>query len=174
MPLHAYGVSKVAQDLLSYQYYVNDGIKVIRARLFNTTGPQKVIDAMSDFVRRAVEIKRGTSHEIRVGNLDTSPAITDVRDVVVALVLLAERGIHGEAYNVCGTRVYRIRGIVKEVMECIGVKAGITVDPMLLRPTDEKIILGDSSKLIRDTNWNQTYKLQTTITDMIDYWMVWG
>src|SRR5262249_26435083 len=41
LPLHPYGVSKVAQDLLTYQYWVNDRIRGIRARIFNTTGPRK-------------------------------------------------------------------------------------------------------------------------------------
>ena len=32
-PLHPYGVSKVGQDLLAYQYFMNDHIKCIRARI---------------------------------------------------------------------------------------------------------------------------------------------
>jgi GDP-4-dehydro-6-deoxy-D-mannose reductase len=38
-----------------------------------------------------------------------------------------------------------------------------------LRPTDEPIIYGDSSKLKNDTGWEQQYPLEQTIKDMIDY-----
>ena len=40
-PLHPYGVSKAAQEMLAYQYYSNFGIKSISVRIFNTTGPEK-------------------------------------------------------------------------------------------------------------------------------------
>src|SRR5690606_38006892 len=35
LPLHPYGVSKVAQDFLGYQYFANNGIRSIRVRIFN-------------------------------------------------------------------------------------------------------------------------------------------
>ena len=53
MPLHPYGVSKVGQDLLAYQYFVNDNIRSIRARIFNCTGPRKRNDVVSDFGKAA-------------------------------------------------------------------------------------------------------------------------
>ena len=90
LPLHPYGVSKVAQDLLSFQYYQNDGIRCVRARIFNTTGTRKVKDVTSDFTRRAAEAERSGNYEIRVGNLDTRRAIMDQRDLVEALVLLSD------------------------------------------------------------------------------------
>src|ERR1700726_2164718 len=34
-PLHPYGVSKVAQDLLASQYFANYGIRTVRIRIFN-------------------------------------------------------------------------------------------------------------------------------------------
>lgn len=100
LPLHPYGVSKVAQDLLSYQYFLNDKIKAIRARIFNTTGPRKINDVVSDFTRRAVEIEVGLSDKMRVGNLETKRAIIDVRDLISALDLLSEKGKYGEVYNI--------------------------------------------------------------------------
>src|SRR3974390_2605998 len=44
LPLHPYGVSKVAQDLLAAQYFANYKIPSIRIRIFNTTGPGKKDD----------------------------------------------------------------------------------------------------------------------------------
>ena len=38
-PLHPYGVSKVATELLALQYHANAGIRSVCARIFNTTGP---------------------------------------------------------------------------------------------------------------------------------------
>ncbi len=169
LPLHPYGVSKVAQDLLAFQYFQNDGIKTIRARIFNTTGPRKTNDVVADFTMRAVEIEKGNLKTMRVGNLNTKRAITDVRDLVSALILLSEKGTWGEAYNISGNKVYEINEIVPMIENYMQMKLEIEVDDALLRPTDEPIIYGDSSKLKRDTGWEQRYELKTTIADMIDY-----
>jgi GDP-4-dehydro-6-deoxy-D-mannose reductase len=70
--LHPYGVSKVATDLLAYQYWAGFGLDAIRVCIFNCTGPRKVGDALSDFVRRTVWLERHPeARKIRIGNLET-------------------------------------------------------------------------------------------------------
>ncbi len=169
LPLHPYGVSKVSQDLLSYQYYFNDKIRTIRARIFNTTGPRKVNDVMSDFTSRAVEIENGKLDQLRVGNIETKRSITDVRDLIIALHLLSEKGQWGQEYNISGQKVYKIADLIPIIKKEIGKDFGLFVDPKLLRPSDEPIIYGDSTKLIQDTGWTQKYTIDQTIIDMIQY-----
>ncbi len=169
MPLHPYGVSKVGQDLLSFQYWQNDKIRSIRARIFNTTGPRKTNDVVADFTHRAVAIERKKETTLRVGNLQTRRAITDVRDLVSALMLLSDKGNWGDVYNISGNKVYTINEIIPIIENYMGISLPYEVDPTLLRPTDEPIIYGDSSKLKKDTGWEQQYDLATTIRDMIDY-----
>ncbi len=170
LPLSPYGVSKVAQDLLAYQYYQGEKLKTIRARIFNTTGPRKVGDVASDLTRRAVEIELGRSKRLKVGNLTSRRAITDVRDLVKALILLAEHGVVGEAYNISGARVYAIDDVVEMVRQASTVPFEIEVDKGLLRPTDEPVIFGDSSRLVSCTGWKQEIPLEKTIEDMMNYW----
>lgn len=169
LPLHPYGVSKVGQDLLSFQYWQNDKIRSIRARIFNTTGPRKTNDVVADFTMRAVAIERRKETKLRVGNLQTRRAITDVRDLVSALMLLSDKGNWGDVYNISGNKVYTISEIIPIIENYMGIQLPYEVDPKLLRPTDEPIIYGDSSKLKKDTGWEQQYDLATTIRDMIDY-----
>lgn len=170
LPLHPYGVSKVGQDLLAYQYYVNFSIRTIRARIFNTTGPRKTNDVCADFTRRVVQLERGNGHVLRVGNLNTRRAIMDVRDLVKALVMLAQNGAPGEAYNICGQAVYSMSEIVEMIRRYAKVDFSVEVDRALLRPTDEKIIFGDSGKLFEATGWKQSYPLEQTVQDMMAYW----
>ena len=169
-PLHPYGVSKVGQDLLSFQYYMNDHIRCIRARIFNSTGTRKVNDVTSDFTKRAVEAERSGVWELRVGNLDTRRAIMDQRDLVNGLMLLAERGTAGEVYNLSSENIYQMKDIVTMIERQIGREFKINIDPALIRPTDEKIIVGDITKLKRDTGWKQHIPMEQTISDMLDYW----
>ena len=169
-PLHPYGVSKVGQDLISFQYFMNDHIRCIRARIFNSTGTRKVNDVTSDFTYRAVQAEKTGIYELRVGNLETRRAIMDQRDLVNALMLLAEKGTPGEVYNISSEYIYKIRDIVDIIETQIGHKFKTVVDPELLRPTDEKIIVGDVTKLKRDTGWKQRIAMEQTIGDMLDYW----
>jgi GDP-mannose 4,6-dehydratase len=170
MPLHPYGVSKVAQDLITYQYFMNDELHGIRTRIFNTTGPRKINDVCSDFIRKIVEIEKGKEKYLYVGNLETYRAITDVRDLIVAMDLLSEKGLAGEVYNISGEYVYKIAEIIDIIKQYTTTKFDVKIDPDLLRPTDEPVIYGNSSKLKELTDWKQVYSLDDTIRDMLDYW----
>ncbi|MCD6062316.1 MAG: GDP-D-mannose dehydratase [Flavipsychrobacter sp.] len=170
LPLHPYGVSKVSQDLLAYQYFATFGIRTIRARIFNTTGVRKVNDVVSDFTKRAVMLEKGQATEFTCGNLYTKRAITDVRDLITALMLLAEKGTYGEAYNISGDNIYEMKDIVEKIEAVTGRKLDPKVDPSLIRPKDEPVIYGNSAKLKAATGWKQTVSLDQTIADMIAYW----
>ena len=169
-PLHPYGVSKVGQDLISFQYFMNDNIRCIRARIFNSTGTRKVNDVTSDFTYRAIQAERSGIYELRVGNLETKRAIMDQRDLVKALMLLAEKGKAGDVYNISSEHIYKMRDIVTIIEKQIGHEFKIKVDQKLIRPTDERIIVGDISKLKCDTGWKQDITMEQTIADMLEYW----
>lgn len=169
-PLHPYGVSKVGQDLVSFQYFMNDHIRCIRARIFNSTGTRKVNDVTSDFTRRAVEAEKSGTYKIRVGNLDTCRAIMDQRDLVRALILLAEKGRAGDVYNISSEHIYRVRDIVALIEKQINHKLELIIDSSLIRPTDEKIIVGNVEKLKHDTGWKQEIPIEKTIRDMLAWW----
>jgi len=169
-PLHPYGVSKVGQDLLAFQYFINENIRCIRARIFNSTGTRKVNDVTSDFTKRAVEAEQTRVYELRCGNLETKRAIMDQRDLVHALMLLAERGKAGDVYNISSEHIYQIEDIVKLIEKHIGHELIRKVDPGLMRPTDERIIVGNIDKLKADTGWKQEILLEQTIVDMLEYW----
>ncbi len=171
-PLHPYGVSKVAQELLAYQYFVNFGVKSISLRIFNTTGPKKVNDVCSDFTRRLVEIEksRNSERKLRVGNRTTRRAITDVRDAIRAFQLALDRATLGETYNLSGEKVYQVQEIIDLLRNLVNFDFEVEEDPHLLRPADEPIIYGSSEKFKRETGWTQEIPLDQTLRDMLDCW----
>lgn len=168
LPMHPYGVSKVAQDLLGLQYWANHQLPCIRARIFNCTGPRKRNDVVSDFGRAVVR----ALHEdvpIRHGNLTTRRAIIDVRDMVAALIALARKGKPGEAYNISAASAVRIADLLELYFAQIGKRLPTALDPALLRPSDEPIIFGDTSLIRRDTGWIPTISIEQTIADVLAY-----
>ena len=94
----------------------------------------------------------------------------DQRDLVNAMMLLAQKGTPGDVYNISSERIYKMSDVVELIERQLGHKFEIKVDPKLLRPTDEKIIVGDVTKLKRDTGWKQKIPMEQTVADMLDYW----
>jgi GDP-mannose 4,6-dehydratase len=170
LPLHPYGVSKVGQDLLAYQYFKNYNIDTTRIRIFNTTGPRKVNDVCSDFTKRIVLAENGSIDKIKVGNLETKRAFIDVRDLVNALYLATQKGESGEVYNICGNKVYKIQDILNKLLKLTNIKPEIFQDPSLIRPTDEPVIMGDITKFVNATGWKQNISLEKTLSDMLNFW----
>jgi len=168
MPLHPYGVSKVGQDLLGYQYFYNHGIRCIRARIFNCTGPRKRDDVASDFARAVVKAM-SEGGAVRHGNLETKRAIIDVRDMIKALIALARKGLAGEAYNICADKAYRISEVLDIYFDIVGQKLPTYLDQSLLRPSDETVIFGDTRKILRDTGWSPAYELRRTLEDILTF-----
>jgi GDP-4-dehydro-6-deoxy-D-mannose reductase len=170
-PLHPYGVSKVAQDLLASQYFANYGIPTVRIRIFNTTGPGKRDDVCSDFTKRAVEIELGLRQApMVVGNLTSRRAIIDVRDMVRGLWVAAEHGTAGEVYNVGSTHIYSGQELVEAIRPLIKVPLTLAQDPALLRTCDERVIAGDVTKFQTCSGWKAEIGLTQTIGDMVEWW----
>jgi GDP-4-dehydro-6-deoxy-D-mannose reductase len=170
-PLHPYGISKVCQDLLAREYFLDYAIPAVNIRLFNTTGPGKTSDAPSDFVRQIVRIKKGLQAPvIEVGNLQPRRAFLDVQDTIRGFYLAALKGKRGEAYNLCASKTHRIHEILTTAILLAGIKAEIRPVQWLMRPSDEKIIFGNTQKIRKDTGWRPLNTIEQTLKSMLDYW----
>ena len=169
-PLHPYGVSKAAEDLLCYQYFKNFGIKTIRVRLFNCTGPRKIGDISSDFARRAIELKKRGENRLLVGNLSAHRAILDVRDLCNGLLLLAQKGVPGEAYNICSSHIFPMTYVIECLEKIMGLSFELVTDSSLLRPADEKMYAGNCDK-IKALGWEENYCYFDTLKSIVDYWL---
>ena len=170
-PLHPYGISKVCLDLLARQYFLDYKIPVVNLRLFNTTGPGKIGDALSDFVRQLVRIKKNLQPPVvEVGNLKPRRAFLDVRDTVRGFYLAAQKGKRGEAYNLCAASTHEIGELLRIAIRLSKVKTEIRSMAHLMRPSDEKIIFGSVSKFSKDTGWKPTLSIEQTLSSMLEYW----
>jgi GDP-4-dehydro-6-deoxy-D-mannose reductase len=170
-PLHPYGVSKVGQDLIASQYFINYSLPAVRIRIFNTTGPGKIGDVCSDLTKRAVELELGIKHRfLKVGNLTTRRAIGDVRDLIRALWISAERCELGEVYNVGAEYVYSVQEVIEAIRAQVSVSFEIQQDPVLMRPSDEPVIAGDTAKFRSRCDWKPEIPLSATIRDMLAWW----
>lgn len=170
-PLHPYGVSKVGQDLIASQYFVNYKIPTVRIRIFNTTGPGKLGDVCSDLTKRAVELEVGINRRfLKVGNLTARRAIGDVRDLIRALWISSEQAELGEVYNVGAEYIYSVQEVIDAIRAQVSVDFEVQQDPALMRPSDEPVIAGDTNKFRSRCDWKPEISLKSTLTDMLEWW----
>ena len=171
-PQNPYAVSKTSADLLAGLYADAHGLRVIRPRAFNHAGPgQEPTYAIASFARQAAEAaERGEDPiRFRTGNPDTRRDYTDVRDVVRAYRLLAERAEPG-AYNVCTGRSTSAREILELLAQAAGAGLDHHVDPALVRAHEVMEVRGDPGRLRAATGWEPEIPLERTLADTVAWW----
>ena len=171
-PLSPYAVSKVTQDFLAYQYFMSYGIRAIRTRGFNHTGPRRgEVFVTSNFSKQIASIEAGIQEPvIRVGNLDAVRDFTDVRDMVRGYVLAVEKGKPGEVYNLASGNAITIRALLDKLIAMARVEVKVETDPTRLRPSDVEVLIGDASKFRADTGWEPKIPFDQTLNDLLEYW----
>lgn len=162
-PLTLYAASKAAQEVAALQMFRATGLRVVCTRSFNHTGPGHGDEyLLPSLVRRALKMKRDGG--CLVLGADTVRDYLHVSDVVSAYLLLAERAVSGESYNVASGQGISVTALAREILLRAGVTADISTDPSLVRATDIPVLIGSPAKLIEHTGWAAT----KTHTDIID------
>ncbi len=166
-----YAVAKVGQEHLA-SMYAKRGIESVIARPFNHIGPgQQPGYLVSDLSKQIAELeKAGADTTLRVGNLSSKRDFTDVRDIVRAYALLAEKGGNAEIYNVCSGKSTSGQEILDTLLSFSAKEIITEPDPARMRPSDIPDLYGDASKLRRDTGWEPQIALRKTLEDTLNYW----
>jgi GDP-4-dehydro-6-deoxy-D-mannose reductase len=172
-PLSPYAVSKVAQDMMGFQYFRSYGLPIVRTRAFNHEGPRRgEVFVTSNFAKQVAEIEAGLRKPVMfVGDLTPRRDYSDVRDIVQGYWMLLDRGEPGEVYNLCSGRPWAIQQVLDFLLDASRVK-GITVelDHARLRPSDVMVLDGDSSKIRKAVGWQVSIPFERTLEDLLVYW----
>lgn len=172
-PLSPYGCSKVAQDMLGWQYAKSYGMKIVRTRAFNHSGARRHEGfSEASFSIQIAQIERGLREPVIYhGNLDPIRDMTNVKDIVRAYWMsLDGRCEWGEAYNIASGNSPRIRDILDHLLSLTGITIATKEDPSRMRPSDVPVLIGDSTKFRQATGWVPAYTWQETIEECLNYW----
>lgn len=171
-PLSPYAVTKIAQDLMAYQYFRSYGSHVVRTRAFNHTGPGRPDTyAVSGWAKQIAAIELGIQDNVLwTGNLEAKRDYLDVRDVVRAYTLALDKGVPGEVYNVCSGRAWRMQELLDKLLALTSSKISVCEDPARLRPSDIPETCGDPKKFQSLTGWQPQIPMEKTLHDLLDDW----
>ena len=171
-PTNPYAVSKVAQDLLGWQYFHSYGLPIVRVRPFNHFGPgQSDRFVLAAFARQVAEVESGLRPPlVRVGNLDAERDFLDVRDVVRAYRLALTRGVPGEVYNIGGGVPIRVGAALDQLLALASCPIAVEFDPERVRPSDVPILIADTSRLRAATGWRPEIPFEQSLRDTLNWW----
>ena len=169
-PFNVYAASKAAGEMAVVAAACGRRRQAVIARSFNHTGPgQDARFAMPAFARQLALIRAGAAEPVlHVGNLEARRDYLDVRDVVAAYRVLAERGHPGAAYNVATGTAHSMGALVEMLVELSGTGARLEVDPARVRPVDVPLLCGDGGAL-RALGWEPRIPLRQTLADLLDH-----
>ena len=170
-PGNPYAVGKAASDMLGRQYSEAFGMRVVRLRPFNHTGPgQRDEYVVSSLARQVAEAEAAGLSEmtLRTGNPESRRDFTDVRDVVRAYELASK--LDGGAFNVCSGRSASVAELVELVAAHAQIPVRHEVDPARLRAHDARDMCGNHDRLTAATGWKPEISLDQTVRDTLDWW----
>lgn len=175
LPANPYGASKCAIDLYICERMKNKQMNACVIRPFCFTGPRRGarFSIASDAVQIAKMMLGQQDPTLRVGNLDTSRAVTDVRDIANAFFLVSKNDkSRGKVYNVCGGLPMKMREYTDMLIKYSGIQdIKIEIDENLWRPIDIQYQDGDASLIAEELGWVPTIPIETTIKDLLDFWV---
>jgi GDP-4-dehydro-6-deoxy-D-mannose reductase len=170
-PMDPYGVTKAAGDL-AVGALANEGLKSIRLRPFNHTGPRQTEDfVVPAFSAQIARIKKGEQPPVmRVGELSAIRDFLDVRDVARAytqIIAQSDTLEPGSVFNVASGQGVSIQKILQDLISLSGVDVEVELDPARQRPSDVPKIVGSSAALTKATGWKPERRLGETLRDML-------
>ena len=164
--------NEAAADQLAAAFGPAHGLDVVRARPFGHTGPgQTPRFVIPAWAQQIAAIEAGSAEPVlRVGNLEVTRDLTDVRDVAEGYCALLERGRSGAAYNLCRGEGVRLSDVVFELASLARVPVRVEPDPARMRPADLPYLVGDPARTYAECGWRATTPFAATLADVLAEW----
>ncbi len=168
-PASPYAVSKAAQDLLGYTYFVSYKMRIIRTRMFAYLNPRRADLFATSFARQVARIEVGLQQELVHGNLDSVRTLIDVHDAMRAYweaLLYCEPG---EVYNIGGVTTMTVGEFLQRLIAMADKPIPTRLDPYLLRPADVTLQIPCVDKFIIATGWKPQYSFDESLQHLLSY-----
>lgn len=169
-PTNNYSLSKLMAEEVVKRYDRAGVVKCVIMRPFNHIGPgQSDKFVASSFAHQLARIAKGEAPPVvEVGNLEAKRDFTDVRDVVRAYRLAAQKG--RGTYNLSSGKAVSIKEILDTLIQVSEVRVTVKTDPSRLRGPEVPELFGSYEKAQRELGWKPANSLKDTLRDVFVDW----
>mgnify|MGYP005639671487 CR=1 FL=1 len=172
-PVSPYGCAKVMGYNLVRHYRHAYGLHACNGILFNHESPRRGTNfATNKVVKTAVQIKKGLTDKLELGNMDSSRDWGHSKDYVRAMHMIINHGTP-EEFIVATGETHTVRHLCEIVFTKLGMNYEdyVVQNPKYMRPEELKYLKGDSSKSREVLGWEPEYTFESMLEEMIDRWM---
>lgn len=175
-PNSPYSASKAGSDHLVRAWHHTYGLPIVISNCSNNYGPYQFPEKLIPLM--VLNILKGKQLPVYGNGLNTRDWL-HVEDHAEALVLILEKGINGEKYNVGGNVELTNLEIVRAVFEMVkALKPDIPVtsfDDLLTfvadRPGHDWRYAIDASKIERELGWRPSHNFDTGLRDTVQWYL---
>jgi GDPmannose 4,6-dehydratase len=172
-PVSPYGCSKVMGFNLTRHYRDAYKLHASNGVLFNHESPRRGTNFVTNkVVKTAVDIKRGRTNILELGNLDSCRDWGHSRDYVRAMHQIVT---HDQARDwiVATGESHSVRELCEYVFSALGMnyEDHVVQNQKFLRPEELRYLKGDSTDIRTVLGWQPVYTFETMLDEMIEYWL---
>ena len=186
-PRSPYGVAKLYGYWITKNYRESYGIFACNGILFNHESPRRGPTFVTRKITRGLNmILNGERKNLIMGNLDSKRDWGHAKDYVYAMWLMLQAD-KPEDYVVSTNRFHSVREFIEKAFKIKGIDINwkgcglneigydkntgreyIKVSENYFRPAEVEELLGDSSKIRKELNWQPKYDLDDLVKEMVD------
>jgi GDPmannose 4,6-dehydratase len=169
-PRSAYGISKVAGFELTRNYREAYGIHASSGILFNHESPRRGFEFVTRKITSGVaKILAGQAKELRLGNLSAKRDWGHAADYVKAMWLMLQQDSPDD-YVVATSETHSVLEFVQKAFEMVNLdyEMYVVTDPILYRPAEVELLIGDATKARSSLGWSATTSFAGLVREMVE------
>jgi len=172
-PVSPYGCAKVMGYNLVRHYRHAYKLHACNGILFNHESPRRGSNFVTNkVVKTAVEIKKGLTNVLELGNMDSSRDWGHSKDYVKAMHKIINYDTADE-FIVATGETHTVRELCEIVFNKLDLdyRDYVVQNPKFVRPEELRYLRGDPSKAMEILNWKPEYTFETMLDEMIERWV---
>jgi GDPmannose 4,6-dehydratase len=169
-PRSAYGISKVAGFDLTRNYREAYGVHASSGILFNHESPRRGFEFVTRKITSGVaRIVAGEAKDLKLGNLDAKRDWGHAADYVEAMWLMLQQD-DPDDYVVATGETHSVREFADLAFRSAGLdyRDYVVTDPILYRPAEVDLLIGDPSKAQTRLGWSSRVSLESLVREMVE------
>jgi len=171
-PVSPYGCAKLYGYHITRNYRKAYGIYASNGILFNHESPRRGSNFVtSKVIKTAVEIKKGITEKLVMGNLDSYRDWGHSKDYVRAMHLILNHSI-ADDFVVATGHTRSVRDLVDLSFKTLGMNYSdyVVQDKKFMRPEELPYLKGDSTKIRTTLKWQPEISFESMIEEMTSFW----
>jgi len=169
-PRSPYGVAKVYGHWITVNYRESYGLFAVSGICFNHESPRRGHEFVTrKIVRAAARIKLGLDHELRLGNLDAKRDWGYTPDYVRGMWMMLQQD-QSENFVLATGRTHTVQRFIELAFQAVNLdyQHYVVQDPLLMRPADVDVLVGDASKAKEKLGWDPTITFEEMVKLLVD------